>query len=378
MAVPPTPLTVPLPTRPIRLMLVDDSVVAQSVFQRMLSPWPAFEVVATASTAPQALDRLAGIAVDIILLDVEMPGMDGLTALPLLIEKSGGARVLIVSSACDTGSDRAVRALTLGAADTLTKPGAGSFGGRFAEILAEKLLRIGHMPGRAAGAARAAPVPVQPPVTLRPPVPGPIGCIAIGASTGGLHALSAFFKALPAEVAVPILITQHLPAAFMPYFAAQLRDIAGRAAKVAVDGDRLGSHTMLIAPGDAHLGIVKTATGHRVKLDATPVSSGCLPSVDPMLDAVAGAFGPTAVGVVLSGMGRDGAVAARGFGAAGGEILVQDMASSVIWGMPGAVATAGEASGVLPPDEIARRIARRWAAATATAVTTPREPVAWR
>lgn len=358
--------------RPIRLMLVDDSAVVRSIFQRMLAPYPRFEIVAVANTAPQALERLDGLAVDIILLDVEMPGMDGLTALPLLIERSGGARVMIVSSGCDRGSDRAVRALTLGAADTLTKPGAGSFGGRFAAILADRLTRIGPLPDRAVGTVRHAPAPVQPPVTLRAAIHGPIGCIAIGASTGGLHALSAFFRALPREVAVPILITQHLPPSFMPYFAAQIRDIAGRAARVATDGDRLGPHTMLIAPGDAHLGLVRTATGARVVLDRRPASSGCLPSVDPMLEAVAAIYGSTAVGVVLTGMGRDGAAAAPAFVAYGGEMLVQDMASSVVWGMPGMVAMAGHACGVMPPDEIARRIGRRWAAAHG------REDAAWR
>ncbi len=351
---------------PIRLMLVDDSLVARSIFQQMLAPRGAFEVVAVANTADRALARLDEVAVDIILLDVEMPGMDGLTALPLLIEKGRGARVLVVSSACAAGGAAAVRALTLGAADTLPKPVAGTFGGdRFADLLADTLARIGPAPARAGpGLARLAPpAKPAPAITLRPSVAGPIGCIAIGASTGGLHALSAFFRALPAGVAVPILVTQHLPASFMPYFAAQIQEIAGRRAKVAADGDRPSPERMLIAPGDAHLGLAATPDGPRVRLDRLSAPSACLPSVDPMLASVAGIYGPAGIGVVLTGMGRDGVIAARMLGDAGGEVLVQDQASSVVWGMPGAIASAGHAMGVLPPAAIAARIALRHRAA---------------
>ena len=207
------------------------------------------------------------------------------------------------------------------------------------------------------------PTKIAPTITVRPSVAGPIGCIAIGASTGGLHALSAFFRALPVEVAVPVLITQHLPAAFMPYFAAQIQDIAGRRAKVAVDGDRPSADRMLIAPGDAHLCLMPSTDGPRVRLERLAAPSGCLPSVDPMLASVAALYGRAGIGVVLTGMGRDGAVAARTLGDAGGEVLVQDQASSVIWGMPGAVAAAGQAMGVLPPAAIAARIGFRHRAA---------------
>lgn len=353
-------------SRPIRLMLVDDSVVARSIFQQLLAPRHEFEVVAVANSADRALAGLREVAVDIILLDVEMPGTDGLTALPLLIEAGRGARVLIVSSACDSGGEAAVRALTLGAADTLLKPASGGLvGDRFAALLADTLTRIGHAPAQIEpGPVRlATPIPIPPTITVRPSVSGPVGCIAIGASTGGLHALSAFFRALPVEVAVPILITQHLPASFMPYFAAQLQDIARRPAQVAADGDRLTGERMLIAPGDAHLGLVQSADGPRVRLHRQPATSGCLPSVDPMLAAVAELYGPAGIGVVLTGMGRDGAVAARMLGDAGGEVLVQDQATSVVWGMPGAIASAGQAMGVLPPAAIAARIALRHRAA---------------
>jgi two-component system chemotaxis response regulator CheB len=343
--------------RPIRVMIVDDSIVARSVFARMLEG-RAFEIVAAAPNAQQAIELLAIHKVDIILLDVEMPGMDGITALPRILEASEGARVLIVSSACAEGAAATVKALTLGAADTLLKPGAGAFAGRFAEVLTDRLLRIGHAPC-------AAQPPIPPAPTERTMERGPIECLAIGASTGGIHALSAFFKALPATFDAPILVTQHLPAEFMPYFAAQLRDLAGRKATIATDGARLHPGELLIAPGDAHLRLIRFRDGIRARLDRAPAPSGCLPSVDPMFASVAEMFGSSAVGVVLSGMGRDGVIGAADIVAAGGEILAQDSGSSVVWGMPGAISAAGLCSIVLPPERIAQQIGRRTRGAVA-------------
>jgi two-component system, chemotaxis family, protein-glutamate methylesterase/glutaminase len=340
--------------RPIRVMIVDDSIVARTVLSRMLEE-RAFEVVATAGNAQQAIEVLSVHKVDIILLDVEMPGIDGITALPGILAASDGARVLIVSSACGEGAAASLKALALGAADTLLKPGAGAFAGRFAEVLADRLVRIGHS------------APPDPPLVHAPQVaepvagccpPGPIECLAIGASTGGIHALSAFFAALPRTFGAPILITQHLPAEFMPYFAAQLEDIAGRKASVAVDGARLRPGELLIAPGDAHLRLIRFRDGVRVRLDRTPSVSGCLPSVDPMFASVAEIFGAGATGVILSGMGRDGVIGAADIASAGGEVLAQDAASSVVWGMPGAVSAAGLASCVLPPARIAHRVGK--------------------
>lgn len=341
---------------PIRLMIVDDSIVARTVMSRILEANPAFEVVAAARNAGEALALLDDIRVDIILLDVEMPGLDGLTALPELIGRGRGAHVLVVSSAAGDGAAASVRALTLGASDTLLKPGAGSFAGRFAAQLVERLLRIGHARPEVETIAPPSAMEARPAVALGA---APVTCLAIGASTGGLHALSDFFAELPADFAAPILVTQHLPSAFMPYFASQLAEIAGRRTRVAEDGMRLRPGELLIAPGEGHLGLVATGDGVRVRIDRTPAPSGCLPSVDPMFEAVAALFGGGAAGVVLSGMGRDGLIGARAIAAAGGEILAQDSRTSVVWGMPGAVANAGLASAVLPPARLAQRIALR-------------------
>jgi two-component system chemotaxis response regulator CheB len=348
--------------RPIRLMIVDDSIVARSVFQTILAPHPEFQIVATASTADQALSQLDATTVDVVLLDLAMPGMDGFTALPEIIRRGEGARVLIVSASAGAGADACVRALTLGAADTLEKPSAGSFGGNFREGLIDKLRRIGgdaRLTDRDdhPEPTRTAPLPV--PIALRPPVTERIDCLAIGASTGGLHALSELFAALPPECDAPILITQHLPASFMPYFAAQMTEIAGRPATVARNGINLLPGQILVAPGDAHLTLRSIGGLPRVLLTHEPAPSGCLPSVDPMLEAIAEHFQERALAVILSGMGRDGSIGARRIVESGGEIAAQDQASSVIWGMPGSVASAGLASTVASPTGIAARIVER-------------------
>jgi two-component system chemotaxis response regulator CheB len=255
-----------------------------------------------------------------------------------------------------------VRALTLGAADTLEKPSAGTFSSRFQTDLVDKLRRIGADARVADREEIREPLPAAAPARVevtRDLVTGQIDCLAIGASTGGLHALSDLFAALPRTCDVPILITQHLPASFMPYFAAQMTDIAGRPATVAKDGVNLLRGQILVAPGDAHLGLRSIGGLPRVLLNHDPAPSGCLPSVDPMLEAVADHFQERAFVVILSGMGRDGAIGARRIVEMGGEIAVQDRASSVVWGMPGSVATAGLASTIAPPIAIAARIAER-------------------
>jgi len=363
---PPDPT--PAPTRPIRVLLVDDSLVARTVLARLLEARPEFEIAGASPTADHAINFLSGQDIDIVVLDVEMPGKDGLTALPEILAASDGARVLIVSSAAEAGASATVRALTLGAADTLLKPTAGNFAGEFAQKFVDALLRIGHAPprtGRCDERVRdtpqrpAVPAPIVPLRQLRT---GHIACLAIGASTGGLHALSAFLRRLAPDFRPPILITQHLPPPFMPYFAAQLRDIAGRPTSVAVDGAPLVAGELLVAPGEGHIRLTRKGSRIVIQIDSTPAPSRCMPSVDPMFEAVAQMFGGDGVGVVLTGMGRDGTIGAEAIVQAGGEILAQDSASSVVWGMPGSVAQAGLASLVLPPEDLARHVCAREAA----------------
>lgn len=350
-------------------MIVDDSPIARSVLSRMLSAYKDLEVVALAGNAGEALDALGNIRVDIVLLDVEMPGTSGLEALPEILRRGAGARVIIVSSLCEDGAEATIRALSLGAADTLPKPGTGNFGGRFSEVLAERLRRIGRAYRAADPAASAvphpsltaapAPEPEPAPVMLRAMPDARLGCLAIGASTGGLHAVSDFLRALPERIGAPILITQHLPAIFMPFFARQVEAASGRLARVAEDGTPLKAEEIVIAPGDAHLGLRREGGHVVVALGDAPASSGCLPSVDPMLWSVGEIYGKSGVGIVFSGMGRDGLVGSARLVDSGGAVLVQDQRSSAVWGMPRAVAEAGLACAVLKPADLARRIAAR-------------------
>lgn len=343
----------------IRLMIVDDSPIARAVLSRMLSAYREFEIVALAANSGEAIDALKSVKVDIVLLDVEMPGTNGLQVLPDILKYGDGARVIIVSSLCEDGAEATVRALALGAADTLPKPGAGTFGGSFAQVLAERLRRIGRT-------NRHRPVPDMPPpsggmvpMRLRDMPDGKLACLAIGASTGGLYALTDFLRALPDRIDAPILVTQHLPALFIPFFARQIGSASGRRVSVAEDDLALRPEEIVVAPGDAHLGLERRGKDIVVKLSRAPVATGCLPSVDPMLSAVAEIYGHSAIGIILSGMGRDGLLGSSRLVDRGGAVLVQNQQTSAVWGMPRAVAEAGLASAILPPSDLARRIAAR-------------------
>jgi two-component system chemotaxis response regulator CheB len=337
-------------------MIVDDSTVARAVLSRMIAAHDDFEIVALAGSAREALDALKTVRADVILLDVEMPGGSGLEALPEIVRMGKGARVLIVSSMAEDGAETTVRALALGAADTLPKPGIGNFAGRFSLVLADRLRRIGRADRDPDLAAASGEGPM---LRLRDMADGPLGCVALAASTGGLPALFEFLRPLPKRIGVPILVTQHLPPIFMSHFARQLTAASGRKARVVDNGDLIEDDIIHVAPGEAHLCVEPSKDGMRVRLDTRRVASGCRPSADPMLASVADAYGPAAIGVMLSGMGRDGLVGSRRLVDRGGAMLAQDRHSAAVWGMPRAVAEAGLASAVLPPAQLARRIAER-------------------
>jgi two-component system chemotaxis response regulator CheB len=339
--------------RRMRLMIVDDSVVARAVLSRMIESDPGFEIAAVAASAEEAVNLLDRCRVDAVILDLEMPGEGGLKSIPRIIAAAAGAKVMIVSSLAEDGAEQTVAALALGAADTLPKPGTGRFNGRFSEILLAKLRALGPapMPQLDEPAARDP--------RLRAMPADPIAALGIGASTGGIHALNQLFAKLPVEIGVPILVTQHLPGPFMPVFARQLSSVSRREAFVAQDGMRLQPDRIIIAPGDAHLAIEPRADHVVVRLSIAPASSGCRPSVDPMLSSLGGVYGGKALGIMLTGMGRDGVEGAARLVACGGSMIAQDEASSAVWGMPRAVFDAGLASALLSPDKIARRIAAR-------------------
>jgi two-component system chemotaxis response regulator CheB len=348
-----------------RVLIVDDSVVVRAVIARLIDASDRFSVVGAVGNVAAALAFLDRATVDFILLDIEMPGIDGLSALPDLIAAGQGAKVLIVSSSADEGGATAVRAMALGAAETLTKPSTSALSTRFGSALVNKLEMLCEYPAQMPPA-----LVVRSPVLPTPPADTPpirpvstsddYDIVAIGASTGGIHALSQMFGQMPAGFRLPIVITQHLPASFMPYFAAQIAVLAGRPCEVAVDRMRIRPGRIIIAPGDAHLKAVRLSEeGAAFRLTHEVVSSGCMPSVDPMLASLADVYGPRLLAVVLSGMGRDGAEGARRVHDSGGCVVVQDQQSSVVWGMPGAIAASGIADAVLAPDAIGRLAATR-------------------
>jgi two-component system chemotaxis response regulator CheB len=333
-------------------MVVDDSLIVRAAFSRLVDQEADLELAAAVSTAEDALTLLASERVDVILLDLEMPGMGGLGALPQMIERAREAKIMVVSSLTADGAEHTVQALALGAADTLQKPASGGFDRDYKDKLLAKIRALGRRPLRKAIAADA---PAQA-LKLRSPSRERAGIVAIGASTGGIHSIGQLFGALPRGLGVPILITQHLPISFVPAFAQQLRELTGRETLAAEEGMALVPDGIIIAPGDAHLTVVRKAGAVVVKLERRPAPSGCLPSVDPMFASVADVYGAAALGVVLTGMGRDGTLGAEEIAEAGGTILVQNEATSAVWGMPGSIARAGLASAILHPLDIAGRI----------------------
>ncbi|HEV2599354.1 chemotaxis-specific protein-glutamate methyltransferase CheB [Sphingopyxis sp.] len=338
--------------RTVRVMLVDDSLVVRSILERIVDQRPGLEICASVASAQDALDYLAREPVDVVVLDIEMPGMNGIDALPHILARAEKARVLILSSNCVEGGPAAIDALALGASDTLAKPGRGSFSGRFAEVLTDRIMTLGHR--------RDFPVPVpvaerrvSEPAALAIDTDQPIECIAVAASTGGIPAFTNFLTNLDPRITAPILLTQHLPDAFMEFYAKQIATMTTRRVHVAAAGMIVEPGHIYLAPGDAHLLVVANGRRHEIALDRRPVENGCCPSADPMLDAVADVYGKGGVAVILSGMGRDGVIGAGRLKEAGGTVFAQAPESCVIWGMPGAVAKAGLAAATLNPDAIA-------------------------
>lgn len=340
--------------QPVRTMVVDDSVVVRTVIERILNADPGFRVVHKTNSAEHALGYLAEHEVDMVLLDIELPGQSGLVALPAFLRANPQGKVVILSGNCEEGSAAAVEALALGASDILAKPGSGSFGEQFPQALIERLSRL--FAGKAAAPASAGAIMAAPASQAQ----APLACLGIGASTGGIHALGQLFAGMAAPLGVPILLTQHLPASFTSYFVQQLARMTTLRIKVAEQAELLIPDTVYVAPGDANLQVRRGLYGRvTVTLNPERTPAGNLPGVDPMFASMAEAYGDGAAGIVLTGMGRDGTVGGRDIVAAGGWIVAQDAASSVVWGMPGSVASAGLSCALLEPYAIMDFVARR-------------------
>ena len=339
---------------PIRVMIVDDSLTVRSVLSKIITPEPGMVVVGKTGSAENALADLAKSPADVVLLDLEMPGMGGLDALPRILAANPDTQVLVVSSLTVAGAEHTLAALSMGAADTMLKPRSGEFDESYRAALLQRIRALGRR--SRIGADEAYPER-EPPLLARNNAHVPLEIVGIGASTGGIHALCVLLRHLPRQVAAPILITQHLPASFMPVFARQLELASGRAAVVVDERTPIESGRIHIAPGHGHLIVRRQAGQLTAATAAFKVASGCMPSVDPMFESMGDVAGGGALGVVLSGMGRDGATGAERLVRAGGNIIAQDEASCSVWGMPRAIAEAHLASAILPPDKIALKIA---------------------
>lgn len=335
-----------------RVLIVDDSLVTRSIVHRIVDSLPGFEVAASLVSAHAALTFLQGHCVDIIILDIEMPDRNGLDAMADLLQAGHPARILALSSHCGIGAPATIKALAMGASDTLAKPDRHFYHQAFIEALHQRLQVLAEPP-----TARAA----RPVVVTRPiHKPCALQCIAIGSSTGGIPAIHELLNALDPRVDAPILITQHLPPEFMPHFARHIEELDLRPVHVASHGAWLQRGHVYCAPGDAHLGLERADGQVRIVLRPDWPASAYKPSVDPMLESVARCFGASAAGIMLSGMGSDGLAGARILAEQGAPIYVQDIDTSTVWGMPGSVARAGLASVMLPPAGIARFIAECW------------------
>lgn len=337
---------------PIRVMLVDDSLVARSIFSRVLGDYPGIEIVCEAADSDCAVAHLDDVDVDIILLDIEMPKRSGLEALPDILAKAKGARILVVSAFAEENGPAAVQALSLGACDTLAKPGRAGFSGRFTQTLIDKVMRLGRsVRDRGEGVF----IPPQGPdfeVMSKP------RCIAIGSSTGGIPAIHYLLRNLNPALDCPIFVTQHLPDAFMSFFARQLGGLTGRTVKVAEVGERVANNHVYLAPGHAHLVCRRERDEIIIDHQIHYTSSRYCPSVDAMMESLARTYRRDCLGIILSGMGNDGLAGASAFADVAAPVFVQDMQSSVVWGMPGAVAKAGLASSISTPAQMAAMLSR--------------------
>lgn len=341
----------------VRVMIVDDSLTVRTAFSRMLSSEPTLEIVATASTGEDAIRKLAVLDADVILLDLEMPGIGGLGALPKLLETNPNVQVLVVSSLTMDGGKHTLDALAMGAADTMLKPRPGGFDEAYRISLIQKVMALGSKPcalENAAGSdtehARSFAYASSNRVGKRPEI------VAFGASTGGIHALNIVLSALPDGFNLPIAITQHLPSEFVPIFARQIEESSGRKAIVAGDGVKVNRGEVIIANGDGHMEFARFDDALVTRITNTPMKSGCRPSVDPMLTSLAKTTNGRTLAVFLSGMGHDGLTGAQHLFDADGIILAQDAHTSAVWGMPGAVTKAGLVNACLPVEQIADAI----------------------
>jgi two-component system, chemotaxis family, protein-glutamate methylesterase/glutaminase len=347
--------------RPIRVLVVDDSVVARRIITDILQAAPEVEVAGVAASASIALQKISQIVPDIVLLDVEMPEMDGIEAVTRIRQSWPRLPVIMCSSLTARGADITLRAIAAGASDYVAKPSSLGAAGGTAAFGADLLAKIRALGGGGPSASCPPPPPRLPTVTR--PRRESVSVIAIGSSTGGPNALATVFASLPRDLAVPILITQHMPPMFTRLLAERLSASSGVSVVEASEGELVEAGRAYIAPGNFHMTVVRDGTALRIALNQEPPENSCRPAVDVLFRSVARVFGAGALAAVLTGMGHDGSRGAQHIVELGGEVIVQDAASCVVASMPNSTAAAVSVGGVYPIEQIGHelvsRVARR-------------------
>jgi two-component system chemotaxis response regulator CheB len=370
--------------KPIRVMVVDDAIVVRSLLARWVEAEPDMQIIASLRTGREAVAQIEHSDADVVVLDIDMPDMDGISALPLLLQKKRDLVVIMVSTLTRRSAEISFRALALGAADYIPKPETAreaTASTTFRRELVEKIRTLGRgrlsprLYAQVPASGRVVPPPVK--VSPAPPIRKlsleaaavPLRlrafsalaprAVLIGSSTGGPQALTALIEKLPAAIdRAPFLITQHMPPTFTTVLAEHLSRIGGRGAHEAENGEPVLAGGIYVAPGGRHMRVVRGPDGIRIALGDDDPINFCKPAVDALFTSAAAVWGASSLAVVLTGMGADGTRGGADIVAAGGSVMAQDEATSVVWGMPRSVAQAGLCSAVLPLDQIAPKIIR--------------------
>ncbi|MAI74224.1 MAG: hypothetical protein CMM01_25470 [Rhodopirellula sp.] len=348
-----------------RVFIVDDSVVVRGIVSKMLQQDGEIDVVNTAADGVIALAKLERCEVDVILLDIEMPRMNGLQVLKKLREMRNRTPVVMFSSLTQRGASETIEALMLGAKDYVMKPG-GAFmtdANEGKRAILEELIPKVKQAASKTRTGLAASNTTTPALTTTNPTPAKrarkIDAVVIGVSTGGPQALARLIPKLGRDFPVPVLIVQHMPADFTKHLSDRLTMECGFPVSEAVHGQKLEAGSFVVAPGGYHLSVKRFASKVIVALNDGPAVNACKPSADVLFKSAAKAYAGSVLGVVLTGMGSDGTAGANAIKAAGGSTVVQDEDSSVVWGMPGSVVRHGAAEQMVPIDELASEILKR-------------------
>jgi two-component system, chemotaxis family, protein-glutamate methylesterase/glutaminase len=365
---------------PLRVMVVDDSVVIRGLISRWIEAEPDMVVAASLRTGLDAVNRIERVNPDVAVLDIEMPELDGISALPLLLAKKRDLIIIMASTLTRRNAEISFKALSLGAADYIPKPESTREPAAAETFRHDLIQRIRHLGAKVRRAVPASPSPPLAPTldrrrepSARPPL-APVAhpqllrrafstqaprALLIGSSTGGPQALMALVAEIgPVIDRCPVLITQHMPPTFTTILAEHLARSSQRPAHEAVDGEPVKAGQIYLAPGGRHMRVVRHGNDAAIALDDGPPVNFCKPAVDPLFASAIDVWQGGILAVVLTGMGTDGMRGGKEIVAAGGSVIAQDEASSVVWGMPGAAANAGICAAVLPLNQIAPKLVR--------------------